>query len=117
MILIQEEVICLIIKESSKYKRDLKKLEKKHMTKEINNIKEICEFITLFSNMHELLSNNQRFLYGIEKKKGDLKEIYTARVNQKIRLYMHPIGDYPYNLVEIEMIELEKIDDRHYGEG
>ena len=110
-------VVGLIIKESSQYKRDLKKLEKKHMVKEINNIKEICEFVTIFNNMHELLSNNQRFLYGIEKKKGNLKEIYTAKVNSKIRLYMHPVGDYPYNLIEIDMIELEKIDDKHYGEG
>ena len=87
------------------------------MTKEINNIKEICEFITLFSNMNELLLNNQRILYGIEKKKGNLKEIYTARVNSKIRLYMHPDGTYPYNLIEIDKMVLEKIDDKHYGEG
>ena len=87
------------------------------MTKEINNIKEICEYISLFSNMNELLSNNQRFLYGIEKKKANLKEIYTAKVNTKLRLYIHPVGDYPYNLIEIDKIILEKIDDKHYGEG
>ena len=107
----------MIIKESSQYKRDLKKLERKHMTKEINTIKEICEYVSLFSNMNELLSNNQIFLYGIEKKKGNLKEIYTAKINARLRLYMHPVGDYPYNLIEIDMIELEKIDDKHYGEG
>lgn len=107
----------MIIKESSQYKRDFKKLEKKHMIKEINNIKEIYEYILIFNNMYELLSNNQRFLYGIEKKKGNLKEIYTAKVNDKIRLYMHPEGNYPYNLIEIDKIILEKTDDKHYGEG
>lgn len=107
----------MVIKESSQYKRDLKKLERKHMNIEINAIKEICEFISIFDNMYELLSNNQRFLFGIEKKKGNLKEIYTAKINSKLRLYMHPVGEYPYNLIEIDMIELEKIDSNHYGEG
>lgn len=103
--------------ESSKYKRDLKKLEKKHMIKEINNINEICDFIIIFNNMKELLSNELCKIYGIEKKKGNLKEIYTARVNNKIRMYIQPVGNYPYNLEEIEIVELEKIDDKHYGEG
>lgn len=84
--------------ESSKYKRDLKKLEKKHMIKEINNINEICDFIIIFNNMKELLSNELCKIYGIEKKKGNLKEIYTARVNNKIRMYIQPVGNYPYNL-------------------
>ena len=103
--------------ESSKYKRDLKKLEKKHMIKEINNINEICDFIIIFNNMKELLSNELCKIYGIEKKKGNLKEIYTARVNNKIRMYIQPVGNYPYILEEIEIVELEKIDDKHYGEG
>ncbi len=107
----------MVILESSQYKRDLKKLERKHMIKEINNINEICEYILLFNNMNELLLNNVSKLYGIEKKKGNLKEIYTAKVNSKIRLYMHPVGTYPYNLLEIDKIVLEKIDDKHYGEG
>ena len=107
----------MIIKETSAYKRDLKKLNKKHMIKEVENIYEICEYISLFNNMQELLSNNQTKLYGIEKKKGNLKEIYTAKVNDKIRLYLHPDGDYPYNLIEINGIILEKMDDKHYGEG
>lgn len=87
------------------------------MIKEVENIYEICEYISLFNNMQELLSNNQTKLYGIEKKKGNLKEIYTAKVNDKIRLYLHPDGDYPYNLIKINGIILEKIDDKHYGEG
>ena len=87
------------------------------MIKEINNINEICDFIIIFNNMKELLSNELCKIYGIEKKKGNLKEIYTARVNNKIRMYIQPVGNYPYNLEEIEIVELEKIDDKHYGEG
>ena len=52
-----------------------------------------------------------------KRKKGDLKEIYTAKVNNKIRLYLKPEGEYPYDLVSIESIEFVKIDDKHYGEG
>lgn len=28
-----------------------------------------------------------------------------ARVNKKIRLYLKPVGEYPYNLIEIEKID------------
>lgn len=47
----------------------------------------------------------------------NLKEIFTANVNQKIRLYMKPIGLYPYNQIEITDIEFLEIDDKHYGDG
>lgn len=56
-------------------------------------------------------------IYHIEQKKGNLKEFYTARINNKIRLIMKPLGDYPYNKVEITEIEFINIDDSHYGEG
>ena len=38
------------------------------MIKEINNINEICDFIIIFNNMKELLSNELCKIYGIEKK-------------------------------------------------
>ena len=43
--------------------------------------------------------------------------VEAAKVNAKLRLYIHPVGDYPYNLIEIDKIMLEKIDDKHYWEG
>lgn len=64
--------------------------------------------------MNELILNNYSKIYNIEKKKGDLKEYYTARLNQKIRLIMKPIGKYPYNLIEIVEIEFIEIDENHY---
>lgn len=45
------------------------------------------------------------------------KEIYTARINSKLRMYIKPIGKYPYKLEEIVEIELREIDDKHYGDG
>ena len=67
--------------------------------------------------MKELILNPLSKVYNIEKKKWDLKEIYTARINSKIRLYMKPVGEYPYKLEEIIEIELVNIDDKHYREG
>lgn len=68
-------------------------------------------------NMKELMLNPLSIVYNIEKKTGNLKEIYTARINQKLRMYIRPVGRYPYNLEEIIEIELEQIDDKHYGKG
>lgn len=103
---------------SKKYERDYKsKIYKLHKNKEIEKIKTIEDLILDSNNMKELMLNPLAVIYGIEKKKGNLKETYTAKINDKIRLYMKPIGDYPYNLVEIESIEFEEIDDKHYGDG
>ena len=52
-----------------------------------------------------------------KNKTSNLKEIYTAKINEKIRLWMNPVGNYPYNTIEIDIIIFEKIDDRHYGDG
>ena len=45
------------------------------------------------------------------------KEFYTARINQKIRLFIKPVGEYPYNIIDIIELEFVSIDDSHYGEG
>ncbi len=68
-------------------------------------------------NLQELMNHTYKNIYHIEQKKGDLKTIITAHLNKKIRLWMKPIGSYPYNYLEILEIELIKIDERHYGEG
>ena len=44
-------------------------------------------------------------------------KIYTANINMKLRMYIKPIGEYPYKLEKIVEVELREIDDRHYGEG
>lgn len=106
-----------IIKTSA-YKRDLKrKIENKHLEEEIENISKIENLLMLSTSMKEVLENPLSIIYGIEKKKGNLKEIYTAKVNSKLRLRMKPVGEYPYNLEYILEIELLEIDDKHYGEG
>lgn len=108
----------IIIIRNKTYERDLKKkIISKHKNKELANIYSIEYLIKKSQNFKELLSNPESKLYNIKKKSGNLKEIYTAYVNSKIRLYIKPYGDYPYNLAEIEKIEFIKIDDKHYGEG
>lgn len=109
--------IIIIIKNKA-YERDLKKkIISKHKDKELSNIYAIEYLIKKSQNLKELINKPESKLYNIEKKKANLKEIYTARINDKIRLYMKPYGNYPYNLLEIEKIEFTKIDDKHYGEG
>lgn len=106
-----------IIKTAS-YKKDLqKKIKNKHKKKEEETIEVIEELMIQSNNMKELMLNPLSVVYNIEKKKENLKEIYTARINSKLRMYIKPIGKYPYKLEEIVEIELREIDDKHYGDG
>lgn len=100
------------------YKKDFqKKIKNKHKKKEEETIEAIEELIIQCKNMKELMLNPLTIVYNIEKKKGNLKEFYTAKINSKLRMYIKPIGEYPYKLEEIVEIELIEIDDKHYGEG
>lgn len=98
------------------YLKDLqKKIKNKHKKKE-ETIEAIEELMIQSKNMKELMLNPLAIVYNIEKKQGNLKEIYTARINQKLRMYIKPKGEYPYKLEEIIELELKEIDDKHYGE-
>lgn len=68
-------------------------------------------------NMMKLMLNPLSRVYNIEKKKENLKQFYTARINQKLRMYIKPIGEYPYQLENIVEVELVEIDEKHYGDG
>lgn len=106
-----------IIKTST-YKRDLqKKIIKKHMKKEELTIEAIEELIIQSQTMKILMLNPLARVYNINKKSGVLKEIYTSNINDKIRMYIKPVGIYPYELDEIVEVELIEIDDQHYGDG
>lgn len=87
------------------------------MTDEIERLYKIVDLILSEDNMHTLILNSYSKIYNIEKKTGNLKEYYTARINKKIRLVMKPVGEYPYNLIEIVELEFIGIDSRHYKEG
>lgn len=106
-----------IIKSRNYIKDIQKKIQSKHMKNELRIINKIEELMINTENMKELMLNPFSKVYRIEKKNGSLKEIYTARINQKIRMYIKPIGEYPYKLEEIIEVELIEIDDKHYGEG
>ena len=102
--------------ESKNYKKSYNKLLKnKELEKQrIENIKSL---INKSNNLHMVIIDPLSIMFHFEQKKGNLKEYYTARINQKIRLIMKPIGEYPYNTMEITDIEFSDIDNKHYGEG
>ena len=87
------------------------------MKKEELTIEAIEELIIQSQTMKILMLNPLARVYNINKKSGVLKEIYTANINDKIRIYIKPVGIYPYELDEIVEVELIEIDDQHYGDG
>ena len=106
-----------IIKTKS-YSRDLrKKIISKNLTNEYNKICKIETIIKGSENFKTLIHSPLSKIYNINKKSGNLREYYTASINSKIRLYIKPVGDYPYDLAQISIVEFNKIDDKHYGEG
>ena len=107
----------MVIIKTTEYKKDIqKKIKNKHKKRELEVIEAIEELMIQSKNMKQMLLNPLSIVYNIEKKKGNLKEIYTARINPKLRMYIKPIGEYPYKLEEIVEVELKKIDDKHYGD-
>ena len=100
------------------YIKDLqKKIKNKQKKKEQETIEAIEELMIQSKNRQEVIINPLSRVYNIEKKQGNLKEIYTANINMKLRMYIKPIGEYPYKLEKIVEVELREIDDQHYGEG
>ena len=99
----------MVIIKTSKYLKDInKKIQNKYLFKEQDTIDAIEELFKQSKNMEELMKNPLHIVYGIEKKHGNLKEIYTANINKKLRMYIKPIGVYPYNLIEINQLVLIK---------
>ena len=106
----------MVIIETNNYKKSVKK-KLKNKIDELERLENIKNIIIMSNNLHELLLSEYKNIYHIEKKKGNLKEYYTAHLNSKIRLVLKPVGEYPYKEIEIENIIFEDIDDSHYGEG
>lgn len=106
----------MTITETPKYKRSYKKILK-NKDRELERLEGIKNLILCSDNLHILLLSPLKNVYHFEKKTGNLKEFYTARLNDKIRLIMRPVGEYPYKEIEIDEIIFEDIDNTHYGEG
>ena len=94
-----------------------KKIIQKHKEKELQRIFDVENLLLNSTNLEQVLKNPFSKVYSIEQKKGNLKEIFTANVNEKIRLWMKSLSSYPYNNSETTEIEFVDIDDKHYGEG
>ena len=92
----------MVIIKTTEYKKDIqKKIKNKHKKRELEIIEAIEELMIQSKNMKQMMLNPLTIVYNIEKKKGNLKEIYTAKINPKLRMYIKPIGEYPYKLEEI----------------
>lgn len=108
----------MIINKSKQFKKSYNKnILDKHLDKEKERISNIENLIINSKNLQDLINSPYKNIYHIEQKHGNLKDLYTARINSKLRLIMKPIGDYPYNILEIEELEFKDIDTSHYGEG
>lgn len=83
----------MIIIKTKSYEKSYKKLKNKHLDKEMLRIEHIENIIIASKNLEDLILNPYKNIYHIESKKGNLKEYYTARVNDKIRLIMKPDGE------------------------
>ena len=102
--------------ESKNFKKSYNKILKNKL-EEIDTLENIKNLFIYSKTLHDVIISPLKNIYHIEQKKGNLKEYYTARLNSKIRLIMKPIGDYPYNTIEIEDIVFYDIDNKHYGSG
>ena len=100
---------------SKQFLKDYKKKIKNQ--KDAERLENITMLLISAPNMKEVVLSPYKNIYHIEQKKGNLKEFYTARINQKIRLFIKPVGQYPYNIIDIIELEFVSIDDSHYGEG
>lgn len=100
---------------SKQFLKDYKKKIKNQ--KDAERLENITMLLISAPNMKEVVLSPYKNIYHIEQKKGNLKEFYTARINQKIRLFIKPVGEYPYNIIDIIELEFVSIDDSHYGEG
>ena len=104
--------------ETTKFKNSYKRLIiRKHLMDEDEILNAIIDLLLDSNNLDEIMKSKYKIIYHIEKKKGNLKEYYTARLNKKMRLIMKPNSDYPYNEIEIDEIIMEDIDNSHYGDG
>ena len=108
----------MVIIKTSKYKRSYRKeIVNKHLIKEDNRLHNIENFLLSKDNLQEVMLDPLKNIYYIEKKTANMKEYYTARLNDKMRLIIKPNGEYPYSIVEIDELIFECIDNTHYGEG
>lgn len=108
----------MILNKKNKYLKSVeKKLGCSHKYKELEKLNNIEELLIEEENLGELFLNPLSKSYKFEQLTGNKSSLFSARLNQKVRVIFKPSCDQPYeyqNIIEIEMIE---IDDKHYGDG
>ena len=56
------------------------KLKNKHLNKEIALLQKIEQLLISCESMKEVMEDSLHIIYNIEKKKGNMREFYTARL-------------------------------------
>lgn len=101
--------------ESDRYKKAYNKILKK-CTREKESIENIKNLLISKPTLHDVMIDPLHNIYHIEQLLHNRHE-YSARLNNrnnKVRLIMVPVGEYPYNIMEITDIVFDDIDDYHY---
>lgn len=98
--------------ESNKYKKSYSKILK-NRAKEKERVENIKNLLISKATLQDVMIDPLHNIYHIEELKHNRHD-YSARINNKIRLIMIPVGNYPYNIVEITDIIFEDIDNYHY---
>ena len=104
--------------ESDNYKKSYKKLLKTGV-REKERIENIKNLLISKKTLHDVMIDPLQNVYHIEQLTGNRHE-YSARLNNsnnKIRLIMKPVGNYPYNIMEITDIIFDDVDNYHYERG
>ena len=104
--------------ESDKYKKSYKKLIKNNK-EEVDRIENIKMFLISKKTLHDVMMDPWHNIYHIHELKETRHE-YSAKIsnsNNKLRLIMKPVGNYPYNTIEITDIEFYDLDNYHYKRG
>lgn len=103
----------MVINKTSGYKKSINKLKKSHKKKEIEKVSQIEEILIHHNNLKELAQSVMWRIYRFEKLKGDKKEVYSARINQKYRLEFSAVNDKVNKLEEVIELDLLEVSD-HY---
>ena len=96
-----------------KYLRDLKALDKKHLTDSLERDAKIENVLILHDNLKDLRHTHFWNIYRFEQLNQNLKEKFSCRIDKSRRIIFKPINDYPYEYEDVVEINLEEVSE-HY---
>ncbi|HHU55137.1 MAG TPA: hypothetical protein GXZ48_00405 [Acholeplasmataceae bacterium] len=104
----------MILHKTNKYLRDCKKLKRKNRKELLINIEKIENVLIYHDNFYGVVNSPFYKIYNFEQLVGNREGYYSARIGGAERIIFKPVGEKPYNHIEIEEIILEEISVKHY---